>query len=62
MYTEKVMDHFTNPRNVGEIENAHPRLTPQIFSKKYTRAVNVLPEPTPPTRIDPGFNFSMALF
>ena len=22
MYTEKVMDHVTNPRNVGEIENA----------------------------------------
>jgi nitrogen fixation NifU-like protein len=22
MYTQKVMDHFTNPRNVGEIENA----------------------------------------
>ncbi|MCT4632684.1 MAG: Fe-S cluster assembly scaffold protein NifU [Firmicutes bacterium] len=22
MYNERVMDHFTNPRNVGEIENA----------------------------------------
>ena len=22
LYTEKVMDHFTHPRNVGEIENA----------------------------------------
>ena len=22
MYTEKVMDHFEHPRNVGEIENA----------------------------------------
>ena len=22
MYTDKVMDHFSNPRNVGEIENA----------------------------------------
>ena len=22
MYTEKVMEHFANPRNVGEIENA----------------------------------------
>ena len=22
MYTDLVMDHFTNPRNVGEIEDA----------------------------------------
>jgi nitrogen fixation NifU-like protein len=22
MYTDKVMEHFSNPRNIGEIENA----------------------------------------
>lgn len=23
MYTEKVMENFTNPKNVGEVENAN---------------------------------------
>ena len=31
MYSEKVMDHFNHPRNVGEIENV------QIYSKYRAR-------------------------
>lgn len=32
MYSEKVMDHFTNPRNVGEIEN--PSAVGQVGNAK----------------------------
>ena len=28
LYSEKVMDHFRNPSNVGEIENADGVATP----------------------------------
>ena len=38
MYTEKVMDHFMHPRNVGEIENpAYSRITISLSGDEYTK-------------------------
>ena len=36
MYSEKVMDHFQHPRNVGEIENASGVVKEAAFATSQT--------------------------
>ena len=42
MYTEKVMDHFQHPRNVGEIENEHWNFVEKLI--KDTNNTIILPD------------------
>ncbi len=43
-YSEQVMDHFSNPRNVGEIENASGAGTLCIRKRYALQETNKVPE------------------